>query len=267
MRVFISADIEGTADLASFAEAGNENSMLYQRGMIQMSKEIAALCQGAKEAGAEFVAVKDSHGNGLNIMHEYLPEGVTLIRGEVRNPYSMVGGIDGTFDAVMFAGYHDAAGGSGNPMAHTVSSRKIREVRINGKLAAELHIFSMAASYLGVPTVLAAGDEAVCRAARAINSQIVTCEIKRGIGAAVASLHPETVNRMLREAARQALSGDRSRFLYALPENFQVSVAYNRHFDAEYASYYPGAKRIDAHTVSYENRDYYEILRFFHFGL
>lgn len=32
MKVFISADIEGTADLASFAEAGNENPQLYTRG-------------------------------------------------------------------------------------------------------------------------------------------------------------------------------------------------------------------------------------------
>lgn len=42
MKVFISADIEGTADLASFAEAGNENPQLYTRGMIQMSREVGS---------------------------------------------------------------------------------------------------------------------------------------------------------------------------------------------------------------------------------
>lgn len=86
MKVFISADIEGTADLASFAEAGNENPQLYTRGMIQMSREVGAVCRGALSAGAEFVAVKDSHGYGLNIMHEYLPEPVTLIRGGSEKP-------------------------------------------------------------------------------------------------------------------------------------------------------------------------------------
>ena len=30
-------------------------------------------------------------------MHEYLPEPVTPYPGEVRNPYSMVGGIDESF--------------------------------------------------------------------------------------------------------------------------------------------------------------------------
>ena len=60
MKVFVSADIEGTADLASFAEAGNENPQLYTRGMIQMSREVGAVCRGALSAGAEFVAVKDT---------------------------------------------------------------------------------------------------------------------------------------------------------------------------------------------------------------
>lgn len=36
MKVFISADIEGTADLASFAEAGNENPQLYTLSLIHI---------------------------------------------------------------------------------------------------------------------------------------------------------------------------------------------------------------------------------------
>ena len=170
MKVFISADIEGTADLASFAEAGNENPQLYTRGMIQMSREVGAVCRGALSAGAEFVAVKDSHGYGLNIMHEYLPEPVTLIRGEVRNPYSMVGGIDESYDAVLFVGYHDGAGQGGNPMAHTISSRRIREITINGASASELMLFSYACTYLGIPTAFVSGDEAICEKAKIAES-------------------------------------------------------------------------------------------------
>ena len=37
-----------------FAEAGNENPQLYTRGMIQMSREVGAVCRGALSAGAEF---------------------------------------------------------------------------------------------------------------------------------------------------------------------------------------------------------------------
>ena len=70
MKVFISADIEGTADLASFAEAGNENPQLYTRGMIQMSREVGAVCRGALSAGAEFVAGKGWPGVGPYIIAE-----------------------------------------------------------------------------------------------------------------------------------------------------------------------------------------------------
>ena len=218
MKVFISADIEGTADLASFAEAGNENPQLYTRGMIQMSREVGAVCRGALSAGAEFVAVKDSHGYGLNIMHEYLPEPVTLIRGEVRNPYSMVGGIDESYDAVLFVGYHD-------------------------------------------------GDEAICEKAKMLNPLIAACPVKRGIGAAVAGLHPEKAEKMLEDSARKALEGNPDRYTYKLPPEFHVTVSYHKHYDAEGSSYYPGACRLDPHTIGFQSADYYEVLRFFHFVL
>ena len=149
MKVFISADIEGVADLVSFAEAGNENPQLYTRGMEQMSREVGAVCRGAIAAGAEIVTVKDAHGGGMHTFHEYLPEQAQLIRGEMRSPYSMIGNIDGSYDAVIFVGYHDAAGQDGNPMAHTISSRRIREITINGVPAGEFHLFSYAAMGLG----------------------------------------------------------------------------------------------------------------------
>lgn len=269
MKVFISADIEGIADLASFTEAGNDNPQLYTRGMIQMSKEVGAVCRGALSAGAEFVAVKDAHGYGLNIMHEYLPEPVTLIRGEVKNPYSMVGGIDRSYDAVMFVGYHDAAGQNKNPMAHTISSRRIREIIVNGAPASEMTLFSYAAAYLGIPTVFVSGDAGICDKALSANPDIVTCCTKTGIGGAVASLHPAVVERMLEEASERALRGGRDGLMSPdpLPHEFCVNVSYQRHYDAEHASYYPGAYKTDAHTVEIKQNDYYEVLRFFHFVL
>ena len=267
MKVFISADIEGTADLASFAEAGNENPQLYTRGMIQMSREVGAVCRGALSAGAEFVAVKESHGYGLNIMHEYLPEPVTLIRGEVRNPYSMVGGIDESYDAVLFVGYHDGAGQGGNPMAHTISSRRIREITINGASASELMLFSYACTYLGIPTAFVSGDEAICEKAKMLNPLIAACPVKRGIGAAVAGLHPEKAEKMLEDSARKALEGNPDRYTYVLPPEFHVTVSYHKHYDAEGSSYYPGAYRLDPHPIGFQSADYYEVLRFFHFVL
>ena len=168
----------------------------------------------------------------MNIFHEYLPEQAQLIRGEMRSPYSMIGNIDGSYDAVIFVGYHDAAGQDGNPMAHTISSRRIREITINGVPAGEFHLFSY-----------------------------------EGVAAAVISRHPKAVERELEEAAKRALSGDLNRYRYALPEHFRVTVAYQKHYDAAYASHYFNTRRLDAHTVEFCSDDYEEVLRFFHFVL
>ena len=59
MKVFISADIEGVADLASFTEAGWDNPQLYTLGMEQMSREVGAVCRGAVAAGAKLITVKE----------------------------------------------------------------------------------------------------------------------------------------------------------------------------------------------------------------
>lgn len=267
MKVYISADIEGVADLASFVEAGQENPQLYTRGMEQMSREVGAACRGAVQAGAQVVTVKDAHGAGLNIFHEYLPEEAELIRGEVRSPYSMVGEIDASYDAVLFIGYHDAAGQAGNPMAHTISSRRIREVTINGQRAGEFHIFSYAAADLGIPTALISGDAAICAQAKELQPAIETVVSKRGVAAAVVSRHPSAVERSLEEAARRALSGDLGRYCYQLPSHFRVTVSYQKHYDASYASHYFHTRRLDAHTVEFQADDYKEVLRFFHFVL
>ena len=190
-----------------------------------------------------------------------------LIRGEMRSPYSMIGNIDGSYDAVVFVGYHDAAGQDGNPMAHTISSRRIREVTINGVPAGEVHLFSYAAMGLGVPTAMISGDAAICEKAKAVNSRIETVATKEGVAAAVISRHPKAVERELEEAAKRALSGDLNRYRYALPEHFRVTVAYQKHYDAAYASHYFNTRRLDAHTVEFCSDDYEEVLRFFHFVL
>ena len=267
MKVFISADIEGVADLASFTEAGWDNPQLYTLGMEQMSREVGAVCRGAVAAGAKLITVKEAHGSGLNIFHKYLPEEAELVRGEMRSPYSMIGGIDSSYDAVIFVGYHDAAGQAGNPMAHTISSRKIRGITINGLPAGEFHIFSYAAAALGVPTVMISGDAAICAKAKAVQEKIETVVSKRGEAAAVVCRHPKVVERDLEEAAKRALSGDLSRYRYALPQQFQVAVAYQKHFDAAHASYYWNTERVDGHTVRFTADSYGEVLRFFHFVL
>ena len=103
MKVFISADIEGVAGITSWDET-NKNHSDYEYFKIQMSKEVAAACEGANECGAKEIYIKDAHASGRNIIPDYLPENAYLIRGWSGDPLSMVQGIDDSFDALIFIG-------------------------------------------------------------------------------------------------------------------------------------------------------------------
>lgn len=265
MKIFIGSDIEGVASLASFEEIGSESSATYDRAAIQMSKEVAAACRGALIAGAREIVVKDAHSSGRNIIQEYLPKEVMLIRGSTNTLYSMIGGIDKTFDAIMFIGYHDSAGSKYNPMAHTISSRIVREIKINGQNVGELHIFMYAAAYLKVPTIFVSGDNEICRKAKLLNENILTVGTKEGNGSSVKSIHPVLAEELIEENVIEALKGNLKERLIELPDNFSVEISYNKHFDATKASNYRDTVLLDEHTVKFETNDYYEVLRFIYF--
>lgn len=142
MKIFISADIEGVATTTLWPETekGSEDYRLHAQ---QMTMEVIAACEAASEAGASEIVVRDAHEDGNNLDIWKLPENVTLIRGWSGHPYSMVYGIDPSFDAAIFIGYHSAASSEGNPLSHTESLNPL-SVKLNGALASEFLLYSYA---------------------------------------------------------------------------------------------------------------------------
>ena len=123
MKVFISCDIEGITTTTRWEQTSTLPEKLHLSApfQAQMTKEVTAACEGAIKAGATEIYVKDAHGAGINVDPHALPDCVKLIRNWSGHPYGMVEGIDSSFDAVMFVGYHSAAGREGNPMSHTMT--------------------------------------------------------------------------------------------------------------------------------------------------
>ena len=78
----------------------------------------------------------------------------------------MVEGIDSSFDAALFLGYHSECGCPGNPLSHTVSGRP-QHLTINGEKISEFWLYSRAAAREGVPTVYLNGDRALCESSKA----------------------------------------------------------------------------------------------------
>lgn len=161
-KIFICADIEGTAGIQNPLELRKDQPVHHGYFAQQMTLEIAAACRGAREAGADSIFIRDAHGGGNNILPDKLPEDTELIRGWGIHPYHMMFGIKPDFDGVFLTGCHSAGGTDTSPLAHTNNTKNCW-VKINGEIAGEAYINSLTAAYIGVPTLLVTGDRGVCQ--------------------------------------------------------------------------------------------------------
>ncbi len=260
MKVYISSDIEGVAGITAWDET-SKSSPYYQYFAEQMTKEVAAACEGANRAGAKEILVKDGHSTGRNIDPSKLPENVTLIRGWSGHPHKMIQGIDETFHALAFVGFHSYGGSNESPLAHTVNSSKIDYVKMNGEYFSEFLMHAYLATYLGVPVVFISGDKGICEEAKKFNENIVTVAVSEGKGAATKSIHPNKAIRLIREGMEEALRGDLSKNKVELPRKFSLEIRYNFHGNAYRNSFYPGAVQIGPKSILFEAEDYFEIMR------
>ena len=259
MKIYISADIEGVTTTCRWEETDSSHHS-FPLHADQMTKEVLAACKGAIAAGATEIWVKDAHGGGNNINPTQLPKEVTLIRGWSQCPDFMVEGIDNSFDAAMFIGYHSAAGRSGNAMSHTMSG-KHTGIMINGRRASEFMIYSWAAARYGVPTVFLAGDKMLCDDYADMHPSLISAAVKDGIGGAVFCRSTEATLPEIREKSEQSLRQNLSAAKITLPESFDVEVFFKEHAHAEKVSHFPGVKKLSDNVVSFHCDDYYEVLR------
>ena len=233
-------------------------------------KEIKLAMRSAlsgKLADGELVVVKDAHGPGLNILPEELPEYVQLIRSWSGSPEMMVEGLDSSFDAAFFVGYHNAAGEGGNALSHTINGGVVHRITVNGQPASEFLIYSWMAAWYGVPSVLLTGDKTLCEVGAELHPSLVTVPVKDDVGGRSQGLSPVLAHRRIREGAERAVKQDLSAARITLPEHFRVELTYKSHRDAYTKGFYPGAERVDAMTLAYETGDWYEANRFLLFAI
>lgn len=264
-KLYISADIEGSCGIADWKETELENPQsAYFRA--EMTKEVKATCDAAVAAGVGDIFVKDAHDSGRNIDPSALPECVRIMRSWTRNPFSMMAGIDESFCGAMFVGYHSASGTNGNPLAHTMSTDTIR-ILVNGRVASEFLINAYTAALFGVPPLLLSGDRALCESALEICPGIKTVAVSEGLGNASTSIHPALAQRLIEEAAREALAADPEAFKLELPKKFDIEIEYKKHDLAYRGSFYPGAAAKGAIGLEFSSTSWREVLAFMYFVL
>ncbi len=266
MKVFLSADMEGTCGIVSWPETERATPMDYTPAQKQMTREVAAACKGALAAGAEEILVKDAHDSARNLDPAGLPRGIRMNRSWSGDPLSMMSGLNkDSYGAVFFTGYHAWAGCPGNPLSHTMNGRN-DHVTLNGVMCSEFLINSYTAGYYGVPVALLTGDEALCDFAKTLIPAITTVPVNVGRGGSVTSLHPDEAVERIEAAAKEAMA-KAEQCVVPMPDHFHMEIDFFKHHVAYSKSFYPGAVLKDDKFVCFDSDDWFEMLRFCHFVL
>ena len=262
LKVFISVDMEGISGVINWEDV-NRNGKDYGLFRKLMTQEANAAIEGALDAGATEILVRDSHGSARNILPDLLHQEAILLRDWSGGPMSMMEGIDETFDAVIFIGYHAREGTPDAVLKHTMNGQI--DVFINGINMPEAGINGAAAGYYGVPVVLVAGDSAIVKQARDIFGDIEGVAVKESIGTAAKMLHTKIAQELIMQKTEEALSNLSKYKPFKLQTPITMEIVYKDEIDAHRASWFPGANKTGERSVSYTHEDYLEILKFFMF--
>ena len=259
LKVFISVDMEGLTGVANWEEVSRTGKD-YDYFRAIMAKETNAAIEGALAAGATEIVVRDSHGSARNILPEMLNRNARLLRDWSGSHMSMMEGIDETFDAVIFIGYHARAGTPNALLEHT-SSGNVTNVEVNGVSLPEAGYNALIAGNLDIPVVFTAGDRAICEQVKELFGEIETVAVKEGIGAAALNLHPEVAREKIRAGVERALRNIDSYSPYKLTAPYTLVLTMKDETKIYNGSFYPGAVRTGDWELTYQSDDIMEIIR------
>ncbi len=257
LKVYISVDMEGVGDVVTRDQTGPAG-FEYAQARRWMTAEANAAITAAFEAGATEVLVSDSHGNAQNLLADELDSRARLIRAWPRH-LIMMDGIDDTFDAVIFIGYHASAGKRHATLAHTMSSARIYHIKLKGVEVPEGGFNAAIAGHFGVPVVMISGDQTVIAEVRALVGPIEAAEVKRGSGVVAVMMHPTKAQELIREKTKAALGRLRDFKPWKLQTPITMEIAFKWERDAELAGMIPGAKMLDGRTVQFTGKDMVEL--------
>ena len=264
LKVYISVDMEGVAGTVTADQLG-PGKFEYERFREFMTRETLAAIRAAKEAGATEILVSDSHGNGENLLIEEFPKDVRIIRSWPRR-LEMMAGIDGTFDAVIFIGYHASTNNMRGVRAHTFSSARLTRVALNGLEMTEGSFNAAIAGHVGVPVIMMSGDDAAIAEVRSRLGNIEAAETKKTLGFHAANtLTPEASYELIGEKVKAAFARLGEFKPYALKAPLTLDVTFKHYLPAEVLAYLRIIERTDSHSIRFRGSDMLEVADFIEF--
>jgi len=257
MKLLIAADMEGISGVVNWNQVTSTHPD-YSRFRRLMTQDVNAAIEGAFRGGATEIVIADGHAGGYNILIEELDARVCLNSGNPA-PWAMIQGIDGSFNGVMFIGYHARMGTQGANLDHTWSSAQVANVWLNDTLVGEAQLNGGVCGHYQVPVIMASGDQALAadleKWVPGIEMAVVKQATSRYSGQC---LVPQVAQKLISEAAeravRKALAGNAPQPIH-FETPIQVTVEFFSSAMADGASLLPYSERVDARKVSFRAED------------
>jgi len=159
-------------------------------------------------------------------------------------------GLDDSYDAAIFIGYHAKAGHPAGLFAHT-GSGVVRDVRVNGQSLGEGGLNTTVAAWYGVPVVLVTGDDVAVKQVAEVATTAKTVAVKRAINPRAVELRPfAEVHREIEAAAREGVAGAK-KFPPRRAASYKVEVQFQDVAIPEVAENIPGMQRPTPDTIAY----------------
>lgn len=260
LKVFISVDMEGVAGVVHWEDV-SRNGKDYDLFRELMTQEANAAIEGAIAAGATEILVRDSHGSARNILPHLLDKRARLLRDWAGSPFEMMEGIDKTYDAVVFIGYHAKAGTKDSPLAHTISSSLIEDLSVNGVSLPEAGYNALMAGYFDVPVVFLSGGKAICKQAKELFGEVETVAVKEGMGKANLGLHPEVAQDKIRIGVKKSLQNLIKYKPYKLKPPYTIVLSVKKKESIKRGLAYPGVNQTGEMQLTYTSNDMVDIFK------
>lgn len=259
MKIFIMTDLEGATGIAGDWGDFNPGGKEHESARRLLTGDVNAAIEGAIEERVDGIVVLDGHGAAFSILLEDLNPRAQLIRGR---RLLELEGLDESFDLMFAVGAHSMAGTPDGILTHTLSHTGIDNMWLNERLVGEIGLWAALAGHYDVPLALVTGDSAAVKEAEALLGNVETVAVKEATSRFAAKcLHPQVSRKLIREAARRAVSKAGKFCPYKPRLPIELRAEYHDSERADRISQRKGAKRIDGRTVSCRGNNILEIYK------
>jgi D-amino peptidase len=262
MKIFISFDMEGVAGIVDWSQC-RPPGVPYEEGRALLLGEVNAAIDGALAGGAAQVVCNDSHGAMNNLNPADLHGRAAYVAGR-HKPRYMMEGLDASFDAVFFVGYHGSISGEPSVLSHTYNPNVVSRVALNGVPCGESGINALVALGHGVPVTLITGDPVTMAEAEPFLKRARQVIVKASITRfAAVQVHPHEARELIYAGAEAATAGLGAVPLPDIELPARLDVEMQTADMAHIATWVKGVERSGPRSVRIAGDDPLEVYRSF----